>query len=692
MPPARPDERRQPQPIGVHAGRRGRARSARPSSGWSRPRSTRSTWTRTPASTRASARSTSSRSCRSATRRWTTASSSPGRSGSGSRTGSSCRSTCTPRPRTRPDRVKLADVRRGQYEGLKAEIDAARPRARLRAGPDAPVGRRGRRRRPPVPHRLQHQPRRRATSSSRKRIARRVRESGGGLPEVQANGFWIEELGRAQVSMNLLDFEITPLWLVWETVRELAAEDGVELAESELIGLAPLARSWPSPTTPARRATRRSRSGSRAAAAFLQLRDFSPLQALELRLEAARDRLGPAERHRAMSGGSGSSRAAGPTSVTPGLLVVGAAEVATLAGGVRAGRDPGRRRPAAAADGGRPGRARRPGRRVLGGPHRRRRAAADGRGGARGRRATRSGGSPGSTPRGGTVTPGPRRPAHPPAVRRHARGRARPAPARRRLPRDPRRGRRDPLDGRGDPGRDHATTCSPTAGAGSTRCSATASRRSRRSPATGSTSRPSCGCSRSPTGSGGEGPIDVVPTYLGAHAVAARVPRAARTGPRPTSASVIEEQLPGVAAQGRARFCDVFCEEGVFTADQSRRILTAAAGFGLAPAPPRRRARRRPAARSWRPSSAPRRPTTSRRRRTPGIDGAGRPRPTTDRPVVATLLPATTWFLMKDHHAPARTFIERGVPVAIGTDFNPGHVADGQPAAGDDRSPASSCG
>ena len=41
--------------------------------------------------------------------------------------------------------------------------------------------------------------------------------------------------------MNLLDFETTPLWLVWETVRELAAEDGVELAESELIGLAPLA-------------------------------------------------------------------------------------------------------------------------------------------------------------------------------------------------------------------------------------------------------------------------------------------------------------------------------------------------------------------------------------------------------------------------------------------------------------------
>jgi imidazolonepropionase len=45
---------------------------------------------------------------------------------------------------------------------------------------------------------------------------------------------------------------------------------------------------------------------------------------------------------------------------------------------------------------------------------------------------------------------------------------------------------------------------------------------------------------------------------------------------------------------------------------------------------------------------------------------------TEDRAVVATLLPATTWFLQKDHPAPARTFIDRGIPVAIGTDFNPG--------------------
>src|SRR5262249_36629638 len=111
---------------------------------------------------------------------------------------------------------------------------------------------------------------------------------GGGLPYVQANGFWIEELGRAQVSMNLLDFATTPVWLVWDSVRDLAVEDGVELAESELIGLAPLAAflavadradAPPEDAVEQRLA---------AAARYLKLRDFSPLQALELRLEAAR--------------------------------------------------------------------------------------------------------------------------------------------------------------------------------------------------------------------------------------------------------------------------------------------------------------------------------------------------------------------------------------------------------------------
>ncbi|MDQ6796256.1 MAG: amidohydrolase family protein, partial [Chloroflexota bacterium] len=83
-------------------------------------------------------------------------------------------------------------------------------------------------------------------------------------------------------------------------------------------------------------------------------------------------------------------------------------------------------------------------------------------------------------------------------------------------------------------------------------------------------------------GLGLEGPIDVVPTFLGAHAV----PPDYRDRPDATEAyvrCVIEEQLPGVAAQGRARFCDVFCEKGVFSAEQSRRILEAGLALGLAP-------------------------------------------------------------------------------------------------------------
>jgi imidazolonepropionase len=168
---------------------------------------------------------------------------------------------------------------------------------------------------------------------------------------------------------------------------------------------------------------------------------------------------------------------------------------------------------------------------------------------------------------------------------------------------------------------------------------------------------------------GSEGPIDVVPTYLGAHAV----PTEFRSRPDGTEAyvrSILDEQLPGVAAHGRARFCDVFCEEGVFTADQSRRILDAAAAYGLAS---------RLHADELAPSggaelAAELGAVSADHLATPsaaGIDALAEAA-AEGRPVVATVLPATTWFLMKDHGAPARTFIERGIPVAIGTDFNPG--------------------
>ena len=165
------------------------------------------------------------------------------------------------------------------------------------------------------------------------------------------------------------------------------------------------------------------------------------------------------------------------------------------------------------------------------------------------------------------------------------------------------------------------------------------------------------------------GPVDVLPTWLGAHAV----PPEFRSRPEGTEAYVrhcIDEQLPGVAAQGRARFADVFCEAGVFTADQSRRILEAAARLGLQP---------RLHADEIVPSggaelaaeigalSADHLAAPSEA----GIDALAQAAEG-ERPVVATLLPATTWFLMHDTYAPARELISRGVPVALATDFNPG--------------------
>ena len=70
-----------------------------------------------------------------------------------------------------------------------------------------------------------------------KEIARRIRESSGGFPAVQAKGFFVE--GQAQVSMNLLDTETTPLHVVFDEIGRLAAEQGAAVDRSELIGLAP---------------------------------------------------------------------------------------------------------------------------------------------------------------------------------------------------------------------------------------------------------------------------------------------------------------------------------------------------------------------------------------------------------------------------------------------------------------------
>jgi imidazolonepropionase len=168
---------------------------------------------------------------------------------------------------------------------------------------------------------------------------------------------------------------------------------------------------------------------------------------------------------------------------------------------------------------------------------------------------------------------------------------------------------------------------------------------------------------------GEEGPIDVLPTWLGAHAV----PPEFRGRPEATEAytrHLIEEQLPGIAAQGRARFADVFCEQGVFNPDQSRRILEASARLGLG---------LRLHADELAPSggaelAAELGALSADHLATPSGEGlaALASAAAEGHPVVATLLPGTTWFLMHDTYAPARDLIERGVPVALASDFNPG--------------------
>jgi glutamate formiminotransferase len=223
---------------------------------------------------------------------------------------------------TRADRVRLADVRRGQYEGLKVEIthngrqpDFGPARMHPRAGAVA-VGAR--------PFLIAWNINLASEDVElAKRIARRVRESGGGLPRVQANGFRVEEPERghpvrAQVSMNLLDFRTTPIWQAWDAVAELAAEDGVELAESELIGLAPLAAFLDVADHAGSPADAPVETRLAAAAEAIRLRDFSPLMALEFQLAEARDAARGVTRDTARDGGPDTARDGGPDTARDG--------------------------------------------------------------------------------------------------------------------------------------------------------------------------------------------------------------------------------------------------------------------------------------------------------------------------------------------------------------------------------------
>jgi len=136
---------------------------------------------------------------------------------------------------TRPERRNLADVRAGEYERLVEEIHL--PQRQPDCGP-ARVGPAGAVIVGARPFLIAFNLFLKSSDVTiAKRIARTIRESSGGLPAVKALGLLVD--GQAQVSMNLVDFRITPLHAVVAVIEEEARLLGVEIDHCELIGLLP---------------------------------------------------------------------------------------------------------------------------------------------------------------------------------------------------------------------------------------------------------------------------------------------------------------------------------------------------------------------------------------------------------------------------------------------------------------------
>ncbi len=142
------------------------------------------------------------------------------------------------RAASRPERVRLPDIRKPQFEGL-AELlstthvpDAGPAKLHETAGAIV-VGARP----PLIAFNIELDT---ADVKVAKRIAKEIRESSGGLPAIQALGFELTDPPRAQVSMNLLDTSVTSLATVWHEVERRANDAGVKVLRGELIGLLPL--------------------------------------------------------------------------------------------------------------------------------------------------------------------------------------------------------------------------------------------------------------------------------------------------------------------------------------------------------------------------------------------------------------------------------------------------------------------
>jgi len=173
---------------------------------------------------------------------------------------------------SRPDRENLADVRRGQYEGLRDAMETDPDRRpdfgpatmNLKAGATA-IGARM----PLVAYNVYLDTNRLSVA---KEIAKAIRFGGGGMRFVKALGFEIKDRGCVQVSMNLVNYQKSPIFRVFEMIKAEAARWGARVTSSEIVGLTP------------------AKSLYDVAEYYLQLERFSPDQILEEKLRTASER------------------------------------------------------------------------------------------------------------------------------------------------------------------------------------------------------------------------------------------------------------------------------------------------------------------------------------------------------------------------------------------------------------------
>lgn len=154
--------------------------------------------------------------------------------------------------------------------------------------------------------------------------------------------------------------------------------------------------------------------------------------------------------------------------------------------------------------------------------------------------------------------------------------------------------------------------------------------------------------------------VDVVSTFLGAHAV----PTEYKGNTQGYVNLIVEDMIPKVSEKRLAEFCDVFCERGVFNLEQTRRILIAGKNYGLKPKVHADEMSMLGGAELASDVGA----VSAEHLLFSSNEGV---KAMADKGVIAVLLPAAAFSLMMGRYADARLMIDFGVPVALGSDFNP---------------------